>query len=264
MASTAEAVVNTAAAAAAVVERLAPPRTPPPATMAWLLVRYAAVRRALLDTPVRIRSGDGELRQYTESLRRHVDDMNRFFEETSASAPLTEKEAASLAPIVALGEPFLTRVYPLMVALLTAWTVGGDALVHVAAGGGVVATRDLARHTLVTSYPVDLLRVRAGGVAALFVRDIACRDVEALRRRLDPSKRTPHAHMDVYGGDSGDGGDSVSDCDSDSAAADACGHRITREAASANCVVCSLMGGVVLAVLTTRAIRDGEELFLDE
>jgi len=198
----------------------------------------------------------------------YVSDLTSLAAATATQIAIMRKDPEVL-PTTLSGVAF-----PYIAALRFGLTLGiPEPPVHVAESGiqglGVFATRDIKQNELVTTYPVDALRVhmnlcnnkdlnpyaymyRDGGFEGIYAeqhwddykmhaQSIAARvryDRQSICFFGNPNVYTPHA----------------------------CGHMINdpkNTTHRANCVDCCLSGGSVTAILTTRAVAKGEELLME-
>ena len=188
-----------------------------------------------------------------------------------------EKRATTIRTMMEMlqhGDPQLpataaltSAAFPYILALRTAFTVGEDAVyitsspVH---GKGVFAARDLKANELVTTYPVDALRIHANKVSSDYsigdkkpfiylYRDASLSGSHALLEWDDYKMNSIHGESIAFYGNPA------------RYSANACGHLLNDPIGTdrdANCMECPLVGGVVTAICVVRPVQKGHELLM--
>ena len=201
---------------------------------------------------------------------RHVSDLTSLAAATATDIAMVVKDKEVLPTTLS------DVAFPYIAALRFGLTLGiSEPPVHVAEsdiqGLGVFATRDIKQNELVTTYPVDALRVHLNLVQnnnkglnpyAFMYRDAGFEGTYASQHWDDYKMHAQSIAAKVR-------------CDRQSICffgnpnvytPHACGHMINdpkNTTHRANCVDCCLAGGSVTAILTTRAVAKGEELLME-
>lgn len=230
------------------IMRLSPPVAPPGFTSVW---RFATASNMPPSPP-----HTGALRGVLDSLAEKATVVRTSLE----MLPLGEKQ-------VPVTEALTSVAFPYILALRAAFTVGENAVYVTSSpihGRGVFAARDLKANELVTTYPVDALRIHANEVSP----DSSTRDkTPYIYLYRDASLSGPHARLewDDYKM-SADTGESIAFYGNPARySANACGHLLndpTGTDREANCMFCPLLGGAVTTICVVRPVQRGQELLI--
>jgi len=239
------------------VATLALPRPPPREVAIWTIAHCDELCEAL-GPPTKINTKS--LRETCEMVRDAVELHSPLICAAAALRPLDACERSTMRPIAssAISKYFFVLGMSIDIQL-------GCDLVRVAPspveGLGVFAVTDIPKHTCFTAYPSHLLALWEDGphadhrVTAIFSRKHANYDVDANRkmRQVLWDYGLEMCGVTVYG-------------DPASHSPGACGHMINDPrgtTSEANCVVCPLVGGALVGIVTLRQVSKGEELFLN-
>lgn len=233
-----------------VITNLAKPIAPPPDSEIW---NFASVPSAPVQGPKIL--NDVPLSKMIDHLTKIVTGFKKIGAIVSIIRQLPEVPPTS----------FSKTAFPYMVAMKISPTFESSPVrvahsnVH---GRGVFATRNLKPNELVTTYPVDALRVQA---------DMAPKEDAFVYLYKDNnmySNSTNYAsvHWEAYKVQVAEKHQAV--CifgNPDVHYPGACGHLINDAKNSGkrrNCAMCTLLGGVVTAILVLHPIKEGEELLM--
>ena len=252
-----EAALQHAARVAVLVSKLAPPSLPRQEAALWAIASCDTLSRAP-DYPGRVPTNN--LRETCEAVKEAVELANQCVSMYSSLQPLDTAERASVQII-----SDARRKYFYVLAMSLKLQVGGN-LVRIAPskvhGLGVFAAQDMRKHTCCTAYPIDLLVLHDGGLEpgprplVVFSRHHSNSEAEAhkrLKKQLSDYGLNIAVGVEVY-------------ADPSTHSPALCGHMINdprHTGAAANCVECPIGGGALIAILTLRDVREGEELLMD-
>ena len=261
--------------ASQIVESLTTLFRPQPETMEWVFLNWQTLVRA---------EGFGEIegrevRSICACVCKQCEEVGRTFDDLAQkSHPLSDRDRKQLQPMSAT----IASSYPALLNLamnMTLASVSVDVAPSPVHGDGVFAKVDISSHTLVTTYPAHLVKILSDQSrherSMQFRREIPHRSKKKEGYTL-MSRRVAGIHgkkgatlmqelvkawarygLEIPGGTIY--GDPLT------YSPGACGHKINDSfgfATAPNCVECSLCGGAVVGILTTRGIKAGEELFM--
>jgi len=243
---------------ACVVMRMCPALDPPAASAVSPLLLTEVLRQAPIPGSSAV---NNTLRDTLEMIRKCVEVVRSMAPHFASAHGRTHGRPPPI-PTTLLGAAF-----PYAVALKTGLTLGGQlAPVRVAPstiqGKGVFATRDIHAHELVTTYPVDALRIEMDlhppmrdGLSGFghFYRDDDFNGAPVAESWDAYKMAAVTDGIDFYG-------------NPHVHPPSACGHILNDPQGSgraANCVECYLAGGAVIGILATENITTGSELLME-
>ena len=248
------------------VSQLSLPKQPSRDTALWTIASCDVLRRrSAAECKITTKS----IREACAAAKEAVEETTAFLDMLRAQRPLSAAEEALLQPMHASARckfPFALN-FAIQLQLEVDLVRVGPSPTH---GHGVFAATNIPKHTFITTYPVDILELREDAATKcrrhavkterrhnilLFSREGAHQDVQAhMRMKQEYSDYALEISNGV-----------VVYADPTKYSPGACGHKINDPRGAspyANCVECPLGGGIVIAILTTREVKEGEELFL--
>jgi hypothetical protein len=253
-----------------IVSSLATPDWPKMQTMAWTFVHWYPLCLCQHDIQPIVATRPGDL---AVAIRDVVQERCQYLEKgTPVSMSIPAATRSWLLPM----QGTLPTKFPLImnlildVPIVLDWVNVAPSPVH---GEGVFAKKDIPQNTIVTTYPADLLmllsdvgaeerrqqtisfdRLRKKTQQLIYMsrRDLETKAVQQLSRDWDDYGLEHPSGCSIF-------------ADPYSYTPSKCGHKINDALDTGhtnNCMECFLCHGVVIGILSSRDIKEGEELFM--